>query len=220
MNCDDVRSLAAELAAGVLSGEERAAALAHVAECPACREEVASLAERVDGVLLLAPGVEPPAGFESRVIGALGGVPGRGRGLSRGRPLLALAAAAVLVLLLGVALGRLSHSTPNRPAPVAAMLAARDGKDVGQVVWVRGEPGWLVVDVHGLYDHDAVVQNRSEDYLVELDLGAGRLVRSGAIRLLGGKGSARIRLAEGEGALAAVRLVTRSGDQSCEARFT
>ena len=43
--CEDVRELAPELALGLLTGEERAEALAHLEGCDGCRAEVASLAK-------------------------------------------------------------------------------------------------------------------------------------------------------------------------------
>jgi hypothetical protein len=39
-----------------------------MAECARCRAVVADLASAADSVLLLAPTIEPPPGFESRVL--------------------------------------------------------------------------------------------------------------------------------------------------------
>ena len=63
---------AAELALGVLTGRERAQALAHLDHCPSCREEVRQLTATGEGLLGLLPSVEPPAGFEARVMDRLG----------------------------------------------------------------------------------------------------------------------------------------------------
>ncbi|MEA2932255.1 MAG: hypothetical protein QOI56_1040 [Actinomycetota bacterium] len=79
--CTESDSWGAELALGLLSGPERAAALSHLAACPACREQVDGLARIADRLLQLAPDAEPPAGFESRVlaaVGTAGGGSGRG----------------------------------------------------------------------------------------------------------------------------------------------
>ena len=71
-DCQDVRDLLPELAAGVASGEQRAGALAHLTGCPECRRELQEAATLVDELMLaLAPEHEPPAGFESRVLAAL-----------------------------------------------------------------------------------------------------------------------------------------------------
>ena len=67
--CEETRALAAELALGIVEGEERGRALQHLAECPECRVRVEELSEVADELLLLAPHREPPVGFESRVLG-------------------------------------------------------------------------------------------------------------------------------------------------------
>jgi hypothetical protein len=60
--CHQVREVAAELALGVLAGQERAEALQHLAGCSSCRRHVAELAEVADELLLLTPSREPPWG--------------------------------------------------------------------------------------------------------------------------------------------------------------
>ena len=72
MTCAQLHDVAAELALGVLTGRERATAIAHLERCRACREEVRQLMA-VGGLLPeLLPPVEPPAGFETRVLQRLG----------------------------------------------------------------------------------------------------------------------------------------------------
>jgi hypothetical protein len=68
---DSMRSLLAELATGALAGDERARVLEHLAACAACRQELAELTRAADALLMFAPRVEPPPGFESRVLAAL-----------------------------------------------------------------------------------------------------------------------------------------------------
>jgi hypothetical protein len=68
MSCSEFANVASELALGVLYGEERAAALAHVESCRACRRELTLLTDAADEIRLIVPGVEPPAGFEQRVV--------------------------------------------------------------------------------------------------------------------------------------------------------
>lgn len=213
MDCEQLQEVAAELAAGTLSGEERAAALAHVSACAACREDVAVLAGVVDGLLLLAPPAEPPAGFESRVLAALGTAPvvSAPRRLRPARWLAGLAAAAVVALVLGlaggVALGRRDSARP----PVVAALMARDGRDVGRAVLATGHPGWVVLDVAGL-------GGGRESYAIELDLGGGRSMRAGTVALVDGRGTARVKLSKA--GVVGVHLVSLDGDYECEASFT
>jgi len=72
IDCGQFDDMAAELALGVLTGRERAAALAHIEECPACREYVRELTTTGEELLGLLPPREPPPGFESRVLERLG----------------------------------------------------------------------------------------------------------------------------------------------------
>jgi anti-sigma-K factor RskA len=72
MSCDEFAEVAAELALGVLTGRERARALAHLDGCESCREQVRELSMAGDELLALLPSAEPPAGFESRVLERIG----------------------------------------------------------------------------------------------------------------------------------------------------
>lgn len=72
MTCAELADVAAELALGVLTGRERAMALAHLDTCDACREDVRQLMETGEQLLELLPPVEPPAGFETRVLARFG----------------------------------------------------------------------------------------------------------------------------------------------------
>jgi anti-sigma-K factor RskA len=73
--CARLRELDAELALGALPARERAEAVAHLDRCPDCREYVERLNAVGDGLLALLPEAEPPVGFESRVVRALGAAP-------------------------------------------------------------------------------------------------------------------------------------------------
>ncbi|MGH3264984.1 MAG: zf-HC2 domain-containing protein, partial [Trebonia sp.] len=72
MNCAELADMVTELALGVLTGRERATAVAHLDECETCREDVRQLMATGDQLLALLPPAEPPAGFETRVLGRLG----------------------------------------------------------------------------------------------------------------------------------------------------
>ena len=95
MACAELADVATELALGVLTGRERAMAVAHLDECDTCREDVRQLMATGEQLLELLPPAEPPAGFETRVLERLGlpvpatqdatppPVPRRGNGLRR-----------------------------------------------------------------------------------------------------------------------------------------
>ena len=72
MSCAEFGDVAAELALGVLTGRERARALAHLERCDACRENVRLLTITGEELVGLLPAIEPPAGFETRVMDRLG----------------------------------------------------------------------------------------------------------------------------------------------------
>jgi hypothetical protein len=72
MTCAELADVAAELALGVLTGRERAAALAHLDKCEECREYVRQLMATGEQLLDLLPTAEPPAGFETRVLERIG----------------------------------------------------------------------------------------------------------------------------------------------------
>src|ERR1700742_1840713 len=72
MSCGEFADVAAELALGVLTGRERAQAVAHLDECDSCREHVRQLSLTGEEMLGLLPSREPSQGFESRVMDRLG----------------------------------------------------------------------------------------------------------------------------------------------------
>jgi hypothetical protein len=72
MSCAEFADAAAELALGVLTGRERARALAHLDRCETCRENVRQLTVTGEELVGLLPAIEPPAGFETRVMERLG----------------------------------------------------------------------------------------------------------------------------------------------------
>src|SRR5580658_841235 len=70
--CVDVEGSLAELALGVLPGDERAVVLAHLESCERCQAESERLTLTADTLLQLAPEVEAPLGFEVRLFERLG----------------------------------------------------------------------------------------------------------------------------------------------------
>jgi hypothetical protein len=164
--CAEVRVLIPELAAGVASGDERARALAHLAGCRDCRQELEFATALVDELVLLAPEREPSLGFESRVLAALEPEPARGLHPSRRRRLSAIALRAAVVAIVAVlAVGatwwrtaddrRLAATYRQTQAQAQAAahgrylaeatLTTATRPNVGHVFAYQGSPSWIVV---------------------------------------------------------------------------
>jgi hypothetical protein len=185
MSCEETRQLVAELALGIADGADRARALRHLAECADCRRELGELSELADELLMLAPEVEPPVGFESRVL-ALVQAPRRPRRWRRGLALLApaaVAAALATTIVLG-ATGddrrladhyRATLAAANGTYFEAARLQAPANVPTGVVYGYRGMPSWIFVAVDRPY--------RSAGYTVELALTSGRRVPLPSFRI-------------------------------------
>jgi hypothetical protein len=164
MKCEEIRELAAEIALGVADGEQRAEALRHLSTCGECRRAVEQLSQVADELMMLAPIQEPPAGFESRVVEALGLQRPPRRRLPRWlaprwlAPRLgpALAAAAVAIVAL-VTIYHDDRVTAERyretlseaggqyfaAEPLADVAGARGGVAFGY----EGSPSWVFVTV-------------------------------------------------------------------------
>ncbi|MEU8762927.1 zf-HC2 domain-containing protein [Streptomyces sp. NPDC048659] len=171
--CERLRELGAELALGVLPARERAEAVAHLDGCPECREYVERLTAAGDGLLGLLPEVEPPVGFESRVVAALAPAPApavpavpaarRDRWPRRHRlRLAAVAGAAALACGFGgwavgtavVAGAPVVSTAPGHAGLSEAALLSPGGQEVGRVfahAAGAGRPGWvsMAVDLEG-----------------------------------------------------------------------
>ena len=154
--CAEVQELIPELAMGVAPGDERAAALAHIATCADCRRALEEASAVVDELLLLAPEHEPGPGFDARVIEA-GGIarPSRWRKVSK----YAVAAAAVVVAAtLAAGLTRWAGADDRqlaaqyratlREAHGSYFSAATLGNEqdpAGHVFAYQGNPSWVFV---------------------------------------------------------------------------
>jgi hypothetical protein len=218
MSCAEFYDSAAELALGVLTGRERAEALAHLDHCEACREHVRQLTMTGEQMLGLLPTAEPPAGFETRVMDRLGLTvpapqplrhrrrrPTWGHGFS---PRRVLAAAAVVVGLLGAAVGgwglhALTAPTASATLTSATLVAARDHDQVGQVFVFNGQPRWMYMSVDLEAGDDTVICQ-----LVGAD---GHITTVGSFRLADGYGSWGSPAWTGDGAPVGARLVTANG---------
>jgi len=126
VTCTEFDTAVDDLAVGALPEPGRSRLLAHAAGCPRCADELAGLAAVVDRLLLLAPRIEPPAGFESRLLAPVtaGWAGSRTRPRRSGRlRLAAAAAAALLVAGLGYGIGRATGATGGPPAGPARVVA-------------------------------------------------------------------------------------------------
>ena len=142
--CDDVRDDLSEFALGALSGRERSKVVDHLEGCSACRAELESLASVVDTMLLLAPEVDPPVGFELRVAHRLNERVARRTLPRRFRPLAVAAALVIGVVGIGVGVVIESQTGPNA-TPVRASMAtlSASGHAVGQVFISDTTPSWM-----------------------------------------------------------------------------
>ena len=228
MNCTEMQELAPDLALGALSGAERAAVLAHLDTCGACRELVDELANVADGLLTVAPEVEPPIGFESGVMARLGGAARAGadptpapataprpRIAGIRRPVLIGAAALALVasgFVGGLATNAMRGENEAAAAPPVRVALAYGswGHPVCQVFAHPGHPSLLVVNV----DSPGEIGTYSVDLLT-----TDRTVPLGTIQVTDGKGSlgavADVDLATAK----SVRLIEGDGHVLYEAVF-
>ena len=184
MTCDQFHQLDAEAALGVTDARDRAAVFAHLQECPSCRRELGQLSDVADALAVLAPAVEPPAGFESRLFARLEAEERPApRPIVHRRPLWA-AAAAVLALVVGAVGWAIGEAGGPAPAVatgqvVVAKLAA-NRHPVGKVVIDTGSDPWISMALAiGNGDTPVQCQLRASD---------GRVITVGSFSLSKGYG--------------------------------
>ncbi|MFI5372466.1 MAG: zf-HC2 domain-containing protein [Candidatus Eisenbacteria bacterium] len=156
LTCAQVRELAPELALGVLGGAERAETIAHIKGCARCQAYVLELTEAADALALLAPEVEPPAGFESRVLSGIHA----DRRRDRRRWFGWVAAAAAAVAILSVTVVRVVESgdsttaaaptTNSAQAPVAVAMHGGAGDVAAGWAYVSSRHGVAVAVNYGI----------------------------------------------------------------------
>lgn len=193
-----MRELAPELALDILSGYERATAQDHLNECPECRAYVSSLTQVGDRLLSLVPGVEPPVGFEDRVLTSMGLTPPPVRQIPPPRRrwggMVAVAAAAALVF--GVGGGIVGNVVAHQQTSITAesdhvmrfAVFHEPGQQqgVGQVFAyngnaAQGNPSWVYM---------SVASNRNVDWVAcQVITKNGHMSQVGAFTLDNGRGS-------------------------------
>jgi anti-sigma-K factor RskA len=243
MGCAEFADVAAELALGVLTGRERARALAHLDWCDACRENVRELTVTGEELVGLVPAIEPPAGFETRVMERLGlahpapapqlsparrfgrkltsGLAGGwlgGAGAGRPRRLVAAAAAAaVIVAGLGGWGLRAATSSPPASALSSATLLTATHQSAGQIYLYDSGSRWLYMSVNIGPGGGAAANGTVLCQVVGPD---GHVTTIGSFRLTNGYGYWGSPDPATDGPPAGARLVTTTGAILATATFT
>jgi hypothetical protein len=197
--CETHQGELVELALGILTGRERAAALDHLDTCSRCAAEVEELSRTADQLLHVAPETDPPVGFEVRLFDRLGVKPSAPKrahrtGTTPQRALMLVAAAAVIAVA-GFAIGRLqAPSAPAHPSVAsgppaehsADLLSAGRHNVVGEAYTFTGQPDWLLM----------TMDDGSSTALVtcELVLSDGHTLALGQFWLANGYGSWAVQL--------------------------
>lgn len=207
MRCDDVVVLAADVALGFVSGDERAAALAHLESCASCRALVDDLSFAADAVALVAPMAEPSVGFEDRVLAALD-VPVRPTGARWRVPVLASVAAAAVLIAAGGIIGRLSVSAPRSPQISESAMVTPAAQNVGELYVYRGDSPWVFVSVPRWQRH-------SQEYYVRVELDDGTTAELAAQGIASSEGSFAVSLPHGDAHVITVALVDDAGLVFC-----
>jgi hypothetical protein len=208
---DDVQSCSkfsddlAELALGILTGRDRAAALDHVEGCPRCAEELEHLSRTADAIVGVAPEAEPPMGFEVRLFSRMGLVqPAPTR--IRARATRWVMAAAAAVVALGVGLGVGLSGGPGRGSAAVAVAQGElveHGLKVGHVFIYGGAWPWMFMS---LADSTAVGPVTCKVVMAD-----GHTVTVGTFSAARGYGSWGAPLRVSPGAVRTAEVVSPSG---------
>lgn len=178
VDCAELREVSVELALGDLSGAERADALTHLGGCPMCGQMVGDMTRVAEELLLLAPELEPPPGFESRVLAQL--TEQRRPRRFRLRSLVAVAAALVMLVLGGGLVAQVVDDDPPQAVRTALAISS-SGRSTCRVV-VQGErPASLVVSLDG-------PAGANWEYVVEAQPAEGAAIPVGRFALADGHG--------------------------------
>jgi hypothetical protein len=230
-DCAQIRELAPELALGIADGEQRALALEHLADCAECRAHLESLAAVADELLLLAPPLEPPLGFEDRVASRVA-PPRPAPRRRRRRFALAFAAAATVAAIAAGAVWVATSSDRELASHyrealarvdgsyfATATLEAPGGRDAGDVFAYEGTPSWafVVASPPEAYP-DGGVKLAPGRYSIELAAASGEQVRLGMMRIgADGTGSGGGAVPTGLGDMRELRLLDPAGREVADA---
>jgi hypothetical protein len=227
MECSEANEMLDELALDVLPGDQRATLLAHLQECPGCRQLLDELSETADDLLLAGPTVAPAPGFVDRVLEQVEDARIRGvrSGDARGRRgrrmpvrlpgLAAAAVAAALLLVGGLAGGVIGRTTAGDETAAAEFRTVRlistGGTDIGDVSTYAGPSPWFFMRVEGALPDGT--------YRCVLDMADGSTVDVGRLWALNGHGGWGDHLSVDVGRARAARLLDRQGATLATARL-
>ena len=217
MSCGEFADVAAELALGVLTGRERAEAVAHLDECDSCREHIRQLLLTGEEMLGLLPSREPTEGFESRVMARLGvtapdsdqspaagggpalaTAPGPGGGRSRKNParwsrrMLSLAAVALAVVACGLGGWALRGVTgPSAGGGGSTAQAPLREATLTSATTQQEEGKVYLYDGSPRWLYMGVDTHNTSDKTVicQLETRSGRVITIGSFQLQGGYGA-------------------------------
>jgi anti-sigma-K factor RskA len=222
-NHNQLRAQLPELAVGVLDGRDRSLLLDHVGECASCTAELEDLTTAADSLVQLAPEVDPPVGFESRIFDQIRATPTPITSRStlwHKRPL--QIAAVVVVLALAFGIGWAVHPTPSTVPRTNAVSAINDdhvdqaslvseGQSYGKVSLYAGSPGWLFMTVSSAdWSGKVWCTVTSKD---------GTTKRIGSFDLVNGQGAWGVPLATGAESVASAQVVAADGTVLAQAHF-
>jgi Putative zinc-finger len=166
--CAEVSAALAEFAFGTLDGKQRAEVVDHIDHCAGCRQRADALAATVNELAVLAPPLEPSAGFEQRTIAAmLAATPGMpneaaaaplatpGAAATTGRSRthrrrFVLAAAALALIVAGAGIGTwraLDHDPAPATATRSMAMIGTLGYRIGSSTLTPGNPPIVTVTV-------------------------------------------------------------------------
>jgi hypothetical protein len=227
LSCRQCEELAEELALGVLSCHERADALAHLEGCSSCQDRVSALTATADRLVELLPPVEPPAGFEQRVINALV-IPPPPRPRRWQLPV-AAGLAAVALATSGWIAGRATHNqTPTEAGPqtqtsndgqtgertvLYAPLTTAEKHQVGQAYLYPGNPSWIYLSL------DAPNTTTAGTINCEVVRRDGSTLPVGSFPLINGHGTWSGPAPIDRDTLASAKLINRNGHTLAKAHF-
>jgi hypothetical protein len=248
MTCAEFADVTAELALGVLTGRERADALAHLDRCDACAAHVLYLTTADEQLIELLPSSEPPPGFDARVLERLGLAEPRPRAArhrrqsgrvrggttrtfgkkldSRSRPghrtrrMLAAAAAAVAVT--GAGLGGWGLHAATSPSPQQALSSPTLSKAV-LLSAGRQNAGEIFLysgEPDWMYMSVHLESGtRARTVICQLESADGRVITVGSFPLTDGYGSWGSPAWVGDGTPVGARLVATDGTVLATASF-
>jgi hypothetical protein len=118
--------------------------LSHVESCPRCAQQLEIHSWTADSVLQAAPDMEPPLGFEVRLLERMGVADARPvrRRLRLSRWVPAVVGIAAAAVALGVGL-RVTSSPPTSPSVTAGAQGSHQVETVGHVMAFAGDKPWL-----------------------------------------------------------------------------